>query len=84
MDVQEELDSYEGTLCKHCGLGKGRVPAEFGEIGRTNGSMTKLVMISRNTGLTTGLSKISSTMLTTTSLMGIGSKETYIANMAGG
>ena len=48
MDAQEELDSYEEILHNHCGLGESRVLTEFSEIGRINGSMTKLVKIGRN------------------------------------
>ena len=39
-NAQEELDSYEGTMRSHHGLGKGRVPTELSEIGRVEGSMT--------------------------------------------
>ena len=74
MGAQEELESYEGILYNHCGLGKRRVPTEFSEIGRIDSSMTELIGISRNTGITTGVSRISSTTLATTDHTGIGSK----------
>ena len=51
IDAQEELDSYEVTMHNNRGLGRRRVPKEFSEIGRTDGSMTELVRISRNKAL---------------------------------
>ena len=84
IDAQEEMDSYEELMCNNRGLGESRVPTEFSEIGRINGSMTKLVEISRNMGLTTGVGRISSIMLTTVDLTGIGSREASIADRARG
>ncbi|SAM73005.1 uncharacterized protein UBRO_20052 [Ustilago bromivora] len=49
--VQEELDSYEGTMHSNCGLGQRRVPTELSEIGRIEGSMTELIGISRSKDL---------------------------------
>ena len=46
--MQEELDSYEGTMHSHCGLGEERVPTELSEIGRIEGSMTELVGIGKS------------------------------------
>ncbi|SAM80035.1 uncharacterized protein UBRO_20015 [Ustilago bromivora] len=48
MDAQEELDSYEETMCNNRGSGRRRVLTEFSEIGRIEGSMTELIGISRN------------------------------------
>ena len=62
MDAQEELDSYKGTMRNNCGLGRWRVPAEFSEIGKTNGSMAGLVRISKKQSSTTEFSGNGSTM----------------------
>ena len=51
MDVQEELDSYEETMHNNRGSGRRRAPTEFSEMGRTDGSMTELVGISKNKAL---------------------------------
>ncbi|SAM76534.1 uncharacterized protein UBRO_20523 [Ustilago bromivora] len=48
MDSQEELDSYEETMHNNRGSGRRRVPTEFSEISRIEGSMTELVRIGRN------------------------------------
>ena len=46
--MQEELESYEETMHSNRGSGRERVPTEFSEIGRIEGSMTELVGIGRN------------------------------------
>ncbi|SPC62821.1 uncharacterized protein UHOD_11813 [Ustilago sp. UG-2017b] len=48
MDAQEELESYEETMCSNRGSGKERVLTELSEIGRIEGSMTELVRIRRS------------------------------------
>ncbi|SAM84026.1 uncharacterized protein UBRO_20023 [Ustilago bromivora] len=48
MNAQEELESYEETMCSNCGSGKERVPTELSEIGRIKGSMTELIGIGRS------------------------------------
>ncbi|KAJ1585474.1 hypothetical protein NDA15_006533 [Ustilago hordei] len=48
MDAQEELESYEETMCSNHGLGKKRFLTKLSEIGRTKGSMTELVGIGRS------------------------------------
>ena len=56
MNAQEELESYEETMCSDRGLGKERVPTELSEIGRIEGSMTELAGIGRSKALLQSLS----------------------------